>query len=496
MIRSMFTAVRNGLVVDVERGVAERRDLLIEDAMIREVGPPGLAAPEGARVVDASRRLVLPGLVNAHMHAHGGLGRGGAGDRVNLELLLNGSPAVSGRRTLEDKYLSAALGAVEMITKGATACYDMAVELPVPTPDGIAAVAQAYADVGIRAVVAPMIADRTFYEAMPGLLEALPPDLRASAEALRLAPAERTLAAVRAALASWKPPRDRVRPALGPTIPLHCSDEFMTACRDLAKDLGLGVQMHLAESRVQAVVGQARYGRSLTAHLADLGLIGPGFTAAHAIWIDDDDIARLADAGASIAHNPGSNLRLGSGIARVRRMRTRGLNVGVGTDGASSADNLNMFEATRLASFVSRVIDDDPERWITTREALAMATRGSARALGFEDIGTLAPGYRADLVLLDLGHVNYLPVNDAINQIVHAEDATAVRSVMIDGRLVVDEGRVTTVDVARLAAQAEAAAERLRPSRAEARALADRLAPVVSQVCGALGRTPQAAPAR
>ena len=487
MIRGMI-AIRGGLVVDVERGVAERHDLLVDGTTIREVGPPGLAAPESARVIDARRRLLLPGLINAHVHAHGLLGRG-AGDRWNLELLLNAAPAINGRRTVEDKYLSAALGAVEMVTKGCTGCYDMAVEFPAPTPEGIAAVAQAYADVGMRAVVAPMIADRTFYEAMPGLLDALPPDLRGAVDALRLAPAERSLATIRAALATWKPPRDRVRPALGPTIPLHCSDEFMTACRDLARELDVGLQMHVAESRVQARVGHSRYGRSLTAHLDRLGLLGPRFTAAHAIWIDDDDVARLAGAGASVAHNPGSNLRLGAGIARVRRMRDRGLNVGVGTDGASSADNLNMFEATRLASFVSRVIEDDPERWIATREALAMATIGSAHALGFDDVGTLAAGFRADIVFLDAGHVNYLPLNDAVNQIVHAEDATAVRSVMIDGRLVVDEGRVTTVDVARLAAQASETVERLRESRTAARALVDRLAPVVGRVCGALGRS-------
>ena len=479
--------IRNGLVVDVERGVAERLDVLVDGTTIREIGRPGLPAPEGTRAMDAGHRVLLPGLINAHMHAHGALGRG-AGDRWNLELLLNAAPAITGRRTVEDKYLSAALGAVEMVSKGCTACYDLAVEFPAPTPEGVAAVAQAYADVGIRAVVAPMIADRTLYEAMPGLLDAIPPGLRASVDALRVAPIERTIAAVRAALAGWKHPRERVRPAVGPTIPLHCSDEFMAACRDLAKEFDVGVHMHLAESRVQARVGQARYGHSLTAHLAQVGLLGPRFTAAHSIWIDDDDIARLAGAGASVAHNPGSNLRLGSGIARVRRMREHGLNVGVGTDGASSADNLNMFEATRLASFVSRVIDDDPERWIATREALAMATIGSARALGFDDIGTLAPGYRADIVFLDARHVNYLPINDAVNQIVHAEDATAVRSVMIDGRMVVDEGRVTTVDVARLASLADEALERLRASRDQARGLVDALAPVIAQVCGALGR--------
>ena len=386
------------------------------------------------------------------------------------------------------KYVSAALGAVEMITKGCTATYDMAVEFPAPTPEGVAAVAQAYADVGIRATIAPMIADRTFYEAIPGLLAAVPASLRAQVDALRLAPAEQTIGVLRETLRTWNHPRERLRPAVGPTIPLHCSDEFMTACRDLAKEFDVGIQIHVAESRLQAIVGQERYGMSLTAHLNKLGLLGPKFTAAHSIWLHEPDIAMLADAGASVAHNPGSNLRLGNGIAPVRRMRARGLNVGVGTDGASSADNLNMFEATRLASFVSRVVDELPERWISTREALAMATMGSAHALGFEDIGRIAAGCRADIVFLDARHPNHAPLNDAINQIVHAEDATAVRSVMIDGKLVVDDGRVTTIDVPRLIDRANEAAERLRQSRQSARALVDQLEPIVSQVCGALGR--------
>src|ERR1051326_6225829 len=137
-----------------------------------------------------------------------------------------------------------------------------------------------------------MIADRTFYEAMPGLLAAVPSALGAQVDALRVAPAERTLGAVHEAIAAWKHPRECVGPAVGPAIPLHCSDEFMTACRDLAAELDVGIHMHLAESRVQAIVGEQRYGRSLTAHLVQLGLLGPRFTAAHAIWIHADDIDR------------------------------------------------------------------------------------------------------------------------------------------------------------------------------------------------------------
>lgn len=482
--------VRNGRVLTPGARAVEPRDLLIAGDTIAEVAPPAAPAPADARVLDARGKLLIPGLVNAHTHSHGGLARG-AGDLWSLELLLNAAAWISGHRTVEDRYLSAQIVASEMLLKGCTACYDLFAEFPSPTPDGVAAVAQAYADTGMRAVVAPMMADRTFWEAIPGLLDALPAAARAEVERTRYAPWEASLAAARRAIEAWAHDRGMVRPALAPTIPLHCSDAFIRGCRDLARELGVGLHMHVAESKVQAQAGLARYRRTLVGHLDHLGVLGPGFTAAHAIWLDDEDLSRLADRGAAVAHNPGSNLRLGAGVARVRRMRERGIPVGIGTDGASSSDNQNMWEAVRLASFVSRIQGHDPGRWLSTAEVLDLATVGSARVLGFgEAIGRIAPGARADLVFLDLGHVNYVPLRDPVNQLVHVEDGTAVESVMVGGRLVVDHRRLTTVDPARLAARAEAAVERLLAAGETTRRLAERLAPAVTAFCGALAARP------
>ena len=172
-----YTILRGGRVLDIAAGTADPADVLIEDDTIREIGTPGAPAPEGAAEIDAARRLLHPGLVNAHTHAHGNLSKG-MGDRWTLELLLTAAPWLSGHRTAEDKYLTAQLGAVEMVLKGCTACYDLFFEWPIPTVEGLALAAQAYSDVGIRAVIAPMVADRTFYEAIPGLAEALPAPLR------------------------------------------------------------------------------------------------------------------------------------------------------------------------------------------------------------------------------------------------------------------------------------------------------------------------------
>ena len=133
--------------------------------------------------------------------------------------------------------------------------------------------------------------------------------------------------------------RDLVRPAVAPTIPHHCSDDFMRGCATLAREFGVGLHTHVQESKVQVMVGLKRYGKTPTAHLQDLGLLGPDFTVAHGVWLDHDDMARLGDHGASVAHNPGSNMRLGNGLADVRGMLARKVNVGIGTDGTTSAVN-------------------------------------------------------------------------------------------------------------------------------------------------------------
>lgn len=484
------TIIRGGLLLDVRAHRAEPADVLVAGDTIAEIGAPGAAAPVDARALDARGLLLHPGLINAHTHAHGNLAKG-LGDLWTLELLLTAGPWISGSRTLEDRYLSAKLGAVEMVLKGCTAAYDLPLELPAPTPEGLEAVGRGYADVGMRAVVAPMVADRTLFEAIPGLQDVLTPALRREVDALRPPEWKTALAGLRAALHGWTLDRDRVRLAVAPTIPHHCSDELIRACADLAREHGVGLHSHVAESKVQAIVGLRRYGKTLTAHLDDLGVLGPHFVVAHGVWLDPEDMQRLGDHGASVAHNPGSNMRLGNGLADMRTMLDRRVNVGIGTDGASCSDNLNVFEGMRLASLVSKGRSPDIGRWVTTQEVALAATEGSARALGLErHLGRLAPGYKADIVFLDLHHPNWIPLNDPTNQLVHTEDGSAVTHVMIGGRLIVEHRRVTTVDLAALAREAEAARERLARSNAPMKALYERLAPIVGRFCPGLAHVP------
>ena len=486
-----FSIVRGGRLVDVQRRIAEPADILIEGDTILSIGPPGLEAPPDAALVDATDRALMPGLVNAHLHGHGTIAKGLVGDRWPLELFLNGMPGMTGHRTVEDKYLNGLVAAVEMIRKGCTACYDLFFEFPIPSLEGVTALGRAYRDAGIRAVIAPMLADKTLYQAYPGLIEAMPEALQPDVRAFTLAPYEATADAIETIYADWPFDRNWIRPAIAPTIPLHCSDAFLVRCRDLARAYGLPLQTHLAETKAQAVLGLRKYGKTLTAHLDALGMLGPHLSAAHAIWLDGDDLGRLADNGASVVHAPVSNMRFGSGLAHLRPMLERGINVGVATDAANSSDQLNMFEATRLAALISRVQTPDFETWLGADEVLRMATAGSARAMGFDGtIGEIAPGRKADIVFLDLGHINYVPCHDLVTQIVFTENGASVDSVMIGGRLVLDRGRLTTIDEKKLRHDATAAAQRLYAANARTRAFAQQLRPFVGTFCQGLACEP------
>jgi guanine deaminase len=483
-----YVLIREALISDAGSRRGVKGDILIKDGVIKEIGA-NLAAPEGANIVDASGLLVHAGLINAHTHGHGGLARG-QGDKWTLELLLAAGPWITGGRSLQDKKLTTQIGAAEMVLKGCTAAYDLYYEFPAPSIDGMDAVAEAYAEIGMRAVLAPMVADHSFYEAIPGLRDALPDDLRQKVETLRLGPGDRTIAAIGLILDRWTWSSQDIRPAVAPTIPIHCSDSFMCGCSRLARDHGVAMHSHVGESKVQAVVGLERYGKSLISHLDGLGLIDENFTAAHAVWLDDDDFRLMADRGASLAHNAGSNMRLGNGHFRLRRALDLGVNVGIGTDGANCSDNQNMYEAMRYASMVSKVQGPDPRGWATVEEIYHAATVGSAQALGLSNAGLLAPGYKADIVFVDLGAINWIPHNWTVNQLVHVEDATSVRHVMIGGTFVVGDGRLLTLDMAKLAREAEAARDRLENLNAEWRDLFVRLEPVVASFCPGLAARP------
>jgi 5-methylthioadenosine/S-adenosylhomocysteine deaminase len=483
--------ITGGLIADAQNGTCERRDLLIKDGLIAEVrsGKDFSDAGDDAVIHDASDRLILPGVINAHTHGHANLMKGVA-DRWSLEASLTNGPWLGGGRDPEIMYISTLLGAVDMVSKGCTACFDLVYEYPRPSADGMAAVAKAYADVGMRAVLAPMIADRSLFEAIPGLAEAMPDDLRNLVGSAKLAPGREIIEAVASIAAAKDALPDGISLAIAPTIPHHCSDSFLEQCAELADRHALRIHMHIAESRLQAVVAHQLYGCSALHHLAELGILRPGFVSAHSVWLDHRDLDLLAKHDAHVAHIPASNYRLGSGIAHVRPMLERGINVALATDGANSSDALNMFEAMRLASFSSRVFGSPRERWLSARETIHAATVAGASALGLARCGRIAEGFVADLTFLDLKNLNFIPLNDPFNQVVSAEDSSSVSDVMVGGRFVVKAGNLLTVNRGDLRSKVAAAIDRLAPRIAESRALARKLEPLVVAFAEGLANRP------
>jgi 5-methylthioadenosine/S-adenosylhomocysteine deaminase len=487
----MRLLIRGGQILTGVPLALTRGDVLVDGNRIAAVSP-ALAAPADARVIDAAGRMVLPGLVNSHTHAASHLVRGRARSWT-LEDLLTHTAANYGFRTPEDEYVSAAIGAIEMLKTGCTSAYDLYTAVPAVTDETFEAVVRAYTDVGVRVVLAPAVADIVFHQTVPGLLDLLPADLRRTVEEMEPAPTQGLLDLSERMIRRWHGGAGgRVRIAVSPTIPNQATDAFLDGCVRLAREHGVGIHTHLAESKVQVIESRRRHGRTLVGRLAARGVLGPGFVGAHGIWLTDDDLRMLADAGAAIAHNPGSNLRLGCGIAPVREMLDRGVAVGLGTDGSVCADNQNLFEALRIASVVSTIrFPYETGRWLDAATVWELATTGSARVLGQAgDLGAIAPGGKADLVLLRADSVFLRPLADPVNALVYAETGASVETVLVDGRLVVEGGRVTTVDEDRIYARAQDAADRQRGQSKQAWALAGRLAPYVTAACRAAVATP------
>jgi cytosine/adenosine deaminase-related metal-dependent hydrolase len=484
-------ALVGGLALGMDGLRFEPADILIRDDRIVAIGPV-LDFPEDAERLDVSGCCLLPGLINAHTHAHNNLTRGAA-DNWSLEDLRNYGPALYSRRSPEDHYLSAALGAIEMLKAGCTAAYDQFSMMPAMTSEMIDAVIQAYLDVGIRAVLAPAASDIPFYRAVPGLIDLLPSDLEQYVADLQMAPAENLLTTLRQAIKRWHNHQSgRIRMATAPAIPGECTDGFFHGCMQMTREFGIGLQTHLAETKIQAINAQRRWGKTLVRHLADEGLLGPGFVAGHAVWVTDADIGLMADHGAMVAHNPASNLKLGSGIAPVQEMLERGIIVGIGTDGSMSSDNQNMFEAMRIAALANKVrFPHEPERWIGSRKVWAMVTTAGASVMGASnEIGALLPGYKADIVLLRQ-HAMYLnPRFDALNSLIYAETGSDVQTVLVDGRVVVRDGKVTTVDEEAIRQRAQTAMDEAIARNSDLWEVSRRMSPFVRSACRACAGAP------
>ncbi|MBI3077638.1 MAG: amidohydrolase family protein, partial [Deltaproteobacteria bacterium] len=348
----MNLLIKAGLVLtfDDQGTVLEGGEILIEDGAIGAVGSRvNLEGRPPARVIDARDALVMPGLVNAHTHSSENL-RKGCGDRGSLAEWLPKVIVPLDALDPEANRIAALLGCGAMLRSGTTTVLDHFRRLPLQGAN-VDAVAEAYEKAGIRAVLAPTVRDRALYEPSAA-------DRRAGRAPRQMEeplgqPADAQLALCEEAIRKWHGRAGRLQIFLGPSGPQRCSDDLLQDVRELAEKYDVGVHTHLAETRWQGMAGKTLYGTTLTAHLDELGLLSSRLSVAHAIWLERDDIRRLGRARASAVHNPVSNLKLGSGIAKVAQMRRAGVNVALGSDGAASNDSQEMFEVVKLAAILS-----------------------------------------------------------------------------------------------------------------------------------------------
>ena len=457
------SVLAGGLVVSGPAWVPGRADLLVDGTTIEAVGAPGDFDHVDAHRVDLDHRLVVPGLVNAHLHSHNMIARGAARDWTLEASLLHGG-WMSAARRLELVELCALLAGAETMASGATGAFDLMAWDGVPEPDALLAAADAYTRVGLRVRLAPMVADRTIHEAVPVVGACCGPTGVAAPTAAILAACERFVRDLE--------PLADVAAGLAPTIPSHCSTELMVGLRRLADRHGLPLHLHLAESKPQAISAADRYGHSVTVELDRIGLLDGPLTAAHAIWIDDADVELLARSSAVAVTVPGSNLRLGSGLAPTRALVDAGVVLAVGSDGANSADALDVLDAARLANLVSRTSTTGPRGWLTVEQTLDAATEGGAAACGWSDSGRIEAGRRADLTVLDLRAAAFCPPNDVANQLLTAARSGDVTDVMSAGRFRLRDGDVVGVDVGRARARFAELAEELLAGVGDRRLLA------------------------
>jgi guanine deaminase len=275
----------------------------------------------------------------------------------------------------------------------------------------------------------------------------------------------------------------RVRLGLGPSAPERCSPALLEATAQLSVEHDLPVFTHVAESRgkiLHARLKLAAHGHSHIRYLADCGLLGPRLTIAHAVWLDEPEIAAIAKAGANVVLNPQGNLKTRSGIAPIAAYRDAGVSVALGCDNCSCNDSQSMLQIMKTyagLAAVERPLGDTP----SAVESLHAATVAGARALGISSLGSLAPGLKADIALFRLDDISFVPLNSAVRQLVFGDAAPALDKVIVDGRMVVDEGQLLTIDLEQLRRDAENYAAELRDELAKITARVKPLFPAIER---------------
>jgi 5-methylthioadenosine/S-adenosylhomocysteine deaminase len=404
-------------------------EIAIEGDRIISVGERGCtpAGFEPDRIFDLPNDVVMPGLINTHTHAAMTLLRSYADDLPLMPWLNQKVWPFEDKLTAEDIYWGTELALCEMIRSGTTTMLDMYASME--------QVAEAVLKAGTRAVVSR------------GLIGNAPNGMIALQENIDLV--QRYHGA----------DNGRVKVMFGPHAPYTCSGEFLQKVKAEADRLGVGIHIHVAETQDEVKIIREQYGKTPVEWLDELGLFGGLVVAAHCVHLTPGDQEILAQKQVCVAHNPESNMKLNSGTAPITDLRSKGVVVGLGTDGASSNNNLDLFGEMRSAALQQKLCIDSTA--LPAYDVLEMATVGGAQTLGMEDVGMLVPGFKADLITIDMDQPHFYPRFSIPAHLVYAAHAGDVRTMIVDGKIVMEERKILTLDVGRACLEAETRAQRI-----------------------------------
>ena len=421
--------------------VIEDGAVAVDDGVIIAIGPTDEIQSQHVAVetLPGDGRVVMPGLVNGHQHAAMTLLRGVADDLALMDWLTNYIfPVEVELVDAEFVRIGTELSCWEMIRGGTTTFVDMYYY-----PDTIA---QVVADCGMRALISATVIDQRS------------PDAESAGDSISKGGGF---------IDRWKNRHPRITPIFGPHANYTLNAEQLQKTRQAAQELGVAISIHVAESPFESQYSQDTYGKTSIEMLDDIGFFDGPTIAAHVVWPTEAEIPILRDRNVGVIHNPSSNMKLASGVAPVTAMLDAGVRVGLGTDGAASNNDLDMWEEMRLATFMQKIDRMDPEALPATA-VLTMATRGSATAIGLGDsIGSLEVGKRADVIQVAFDDVHHVPTFDVMSHLVYVTDEQDVASVVVDGVVLMREREFLTIDVERVANEANALAARIRAALAE-----------------------------
>jgi len=445
-MRNNLLVIKNGFVMtlDPERRVFQDGAVVIEDDTILEVGQSAELSsryPE-AQEIDASDHAVLPGLINAHTHLFQMLSRG-IGDGLPLQQWLDKCVwPIALRIGRTESKLAALAASAEMIKSGTTTFVDSHyITVQKDCYDGIA---EAIEESGIRGVIGRSTADS----------DATPSEFRETVDTA-VKEAERVIKAYHGKAGG------RINVRVEPLNEFAATREMVLAMRDVSRQSGVGFSMHAAETATRIEFNRRKYGHSTIRWLSELGVLGYDVLLAHCVWVDDEEIDLLASTDTAVAHNPVANQYLADGIAPVPKMLAEGVRVAVATDGSGSNNSQNVFEALKSAVLIHRVNELDSSV-LTAERALELGTIDAARAIGLGDqVGSLEPGKKADIILVDLNRVEMLPAISAVSNLVFSTSCKAVDTVMVNGRLLMENRHLNTLNETEIVRNANKVTRRL-----------------------------------